>query len=157
MITPQGKQGEVEVSVKVAGYNQNVLVAAQIKDAVSIFLFLSMFSRFFLASFCLLLVICFLSLWLSFLSNSDSFFLSFFLSFKVSYFVLDTQTWKISKQGKVHYPLFSKLGCWKNRKERSCFLKQLFTNLDDHCTCDINLYRDFLAQTINVLKKRLLH
>jgi hypothetical protein len=35
VISPQGKQGEVEVTVKVAGYNQNVLDAAQIKDAVS--------------------------------------------------------------------------------------------------------------------------
>ncbi len=35
VFTPKGKEGEVEVTVKVAGYNQKVLDAAQIKDAVS--------------------------------------------------------------------------------------------------------------------------
>lgn len=33
VFTPKGKEGEVEVTVKVAGYNQKVLDAAQIKDA----------------------------------------------------------------------------------------------------------------------------
>lgn len=37
MITPKGKNGEVDVTVKLAGYNQKVLDAAQITNPVSYF------------------------------------------------------------------------------------------------------------------------
>jgi hypothetical protein len=46
VFTPHGKEGEVEVKVKLAGYNQKVLEAAKITDAVSCLTCLTSFTCF---------------------------------------------------------------------------------------------------------------
>ena len=38
----------------------------------------------------------------------------------------------------VQLSIYSKLSCWKNRKEMSCFSKQLIKKLINHCTISKN-------------------